>query len=126
MRPTNNPFSNRPEARWRQIQIPSSSNDIDDNPFVESAEFQAPADPPDDDTRGKAVTIGQLGPLPEMEDELYREAREHAAREWIQAQNIAATSPEEARVRSLQFERDYIIERRNIVVVSFPTEISCH
>lgn len=91
--------------------------------FVERAEYQAPTQNLDDNTRGQAVTIGQPGPLPEIELELDRTAREYAARETIQAQNFAATNPDDALVRSLQFERDRAIQTRNAIIVSISTDM---
>jgi hypothetical protein len=124
MRPPPPRDSFRPDPKWRSIQVPSTRNDMIENPFFEDPDYKDPIVYPDNDTRGDAEVaafLGGLGPPPDIEDELDRASRAYFEREVIRSRNIAETSPQEAKMRSLSFERDRAVQTRDAIQVSVYT-----
>ena len=114
----------RRDPEWRSVQVPSTHSDTMKNLFVEYPEYYEPIVNPDDDDRGEvevAAFLGGPGPPPDMEDELDRGARAYFEREVIKNRNIAQTSPHEAKMRSLSFERDLAVQSRDAIQVSIYT-----
>ena len=113
----------RVKPPWRDVDVPSTCNDTNYVPSVTNPEYEEPVVNPDDDTATKgnnAVVsfLGGPGETPQMEDEQEKKAQEFLEREAIKALDVVEKSPQDARLRSAAFQRDFAFETRNVIFVS--------